>query len=63
MWIMYAGELDGEVTLAHLAFRAWEVRRKIALMFEPGAPEKVGWAKARQAGWKVVRVRVQKDRV
>jgi hypothetical protein len=57
---MFCGELNGDLVTGHLDHCAWVVRRHIAYMFEPGAPDKVGWEKAKREGWRVVPVKVEK---
>lgn len=58
---MFCGELEGELFVCQLGFRAREVRVSIATLFPrtnwPGG-EQNSWSDARKAGWRVVPVRV-----
>ena len=57
---MFCGELNGGLIAAHKSLRADEVRANIAVMTSPGYPVKIGWAKAKKDGWRVVPVQVAK---
>lgn len=57
---MFCGELDGKIEPSHIAFRADEIRHKLAVMFHPGGPADIGWEFAKRAGWRVVPVEVRK---
>lgn len=52
-YCMFAGALNGEIVLAHLGQRAWEVRHSIATLFAGD------WKHARREGWRAVPVVVQ----
>ena len=57
---LFCGELNGGLIAAHMSLRADEVRANIAVMTSPGYPVKIGWAKAKKDGWRVVPVQVAK---
>jgi hypothetical protein len=64
---MFAGELDGDVVCNHIGFRADGVRQSISEMFRERDGAKLDnrpqamWARARKAGWRVVRVIVTRE--
>lgn len=46
---MFCAEFDSSLHPAHgIEFRAWEVRRNVAIMFEPGELLNAGWDKAKK---------------
>ena len=57
---LFCGEFNGGLIAAHMSLRADEVRATIAVMTSPGYPVKIGWAKAKKDGWRVVPVQVAK---
>lgn len=57
---MFCGEYGGHLEPCHLDFRQWVVRRSVAVLYEPGKPDKDGWKLAKKDGWKVVPVEVRK---
>lgn len=57
---MFCGELHGRIEPTYLDFRAGEVRRDIAVMFDPGKPTQDAWKIAQREGWKVVPCVVKK---
>ena len=56
---MFCGELRGQLEPCHIGFRADEVRRSIAMLFNEGQGNSKWWPDAKREGWRVVPVEVR----
>lgn len=57
---MFCAELNGELDPAYIAIRKDAVRYYVGSLFDVNPPDTKGWQQARKAGWRIVKVRVEK---